>query len=126
MLHDISNIDDIKILVDTFYIKVRKDETIGPIFNEVAKFEWHVHIPVMYTFWDSIIFGNVSYKGNPMIKHIDLARKTEMGPLQFEVWLKYWNETVDELFQGEKATEAKTRADSIANLMMHKINSELR
>lgn len=121
MSKDISTVDDVKLLVDSFYIKVRKNEVLGPIFNEVAKFDWDVHIPIMYKFWESILFGNAVYSGNPMTKHIDLATKTEMDALQFDTWLRCWFETIDEHFEGDKAVEAKSRSASIARLMMHKI-----
>ena len=124
-MNDINTIEDIKLLVDTFYIDVKKDAIIGHIFNEVAHFEWDTHIPIMYTFWDSILFGTNHYKGNPMTKHIELSTKTEMGELQFTTWLNLWRGTVDALFKGPKAEEAKMRADSIARLMLHKIGESL-
>jgi hemoglobin len=34
ILNNIENFEDIKLLVDTFYFKVQKEDLIGPIFNE--------------------------------------------------------------------------------------------
>lgn len=121
---DISDIKDIQLLVDTFYTEVKKDTTIGPIFNEVAHFDWETHIPIMYTFWDSILFGTATYNGNPMTKHIELSYKTEMSDVQFNTWLQIWTDTVDYLFKGQKADEAKSRAASISVLMLHKIKQD--
>ena len=38
--NDIQNLDDIKLLVDTFYEKVQKDNLIGPVFNENFHCQW--------------------------------------------------------------------------------------
>jgi len=76
----------------------------------------------MYNFWDSILFGTMNYKGNPMIKHIEMNKKENLHKEHFDQWMKLWRETIDELFVGEKANEAKKRATSIAQLMQYKIN----
>ncbi len=46
-----------------------------------------------------------------------------MTDKEFSEWLKIFIQTTDELFEGEKAEEAKTRASNIARLMLHKINT---
>lgn len=40
VLQDISTFEDIKLLVNTFYDKVQKDDFIGPIFNEKIGHRW--------------------------------------------------------------------------------------
>ena len=118
---DIENRKDIELLVDTFYKKVLKDNTIGYIFNKVAKIDWEKHLPLMYNFWETTILHKASYKGNPMKIHIDLNTKEPLKKAHFDQWLSMFNETVDELFHGEKAELSKTRALSIATLMQIKI-----
>ncbi len=125
MKKDIENIADIKLLVDSFYKKVIPDKTIGYFFTEVVKFDWEVHLPVMYSFWDSILFGTMNYKGNPMIKHIEMNKKENLHKEHFDQWMKLWGETIDELFVGEKANEAKKRAASIGGLMQYKIQNTI-
>jgi len=39
----------------------------------------------------------------------------------FDEWLKLWHITVNELYEGETANEAKWRADKMAILFHHKI-----
>jgi len=118
---DIENRKDIELLVNSFYKKVLKDETIGYIFNDVAKIDWKKHLPLMYNFWETTILHKASYKGNPMKIHIDLNTKEPLNKAHFDQWLLMFNETVDELFEGEKAEMAKTRALSIATIMQIKI-----
>ncbi len=120
---DIQNRQDVELLVDEFYKKVVDDEIIGYIFNEVADFSWEKHIPVMYSFWETILFGVMSYKGNPMIAHIELNKKTPLQEAHFEQWKKLFFETIDSLFEGEKANDAKRRVEAMALLIQHKIKA---
>lgn len=48
---------DIEDLVNRFYDKVQKDETIGFFFNDVAKVDWDHHLPKMYSFWETLLRG---------------------------------------------------------------------
>lgn len=119
---DIENRKDIELLVNSFYKKVLSDETIGYIFKSVAKIDLGKHLPMMYNFWETTILHKASYKGNPMKIHIDLNTKEPLNKVHFDQWLLMFNETVDELFHGEKAELAKTRALSIATVMQIKIH----
>ncbi|MBG9375886.1 group III truncated hemoglobin [Panacibacter sp. DH6] len=121
MLPDIHDIDDIKLLVDTFYDKVKADGLIGYIFNDIARVDWPAHLPVMYNFWDSVIFNKGSYKGNAIAAHNGIHAKEPFTKAHFERWLQLFTKTVDELFAGEKAETAKQRAASIATIMQLKL-----
>lgn len=123
---DITHRDDIVLLVNQFYVKVKSNPVLGPIFIEVAELDFEAHLPIMYNFWASQLLGEGSYQGNPMIPHLQLAKLTTMGETQFNEWLSLFEETMDELFSGEKAEEAKMKAGNIARLMLHKINFERR
>lgn len=112
---------DIELLVNTFYKKVAADETIGYYFTEIAKVNWDFHLPKMYQFWETLLFGQVSYKGNPMAKHFPINAIKAIEPYHFEHWLKLWTETVESLFVGETADLAIYKAGNIARLMSHKM-----
>ena len=122
-MKEIENINDIELLVDEFYKKVVLDELIGRFFTVVVNFEWEVHIPIMVSFWETVLFGKASYKGNPMTKHIELNKLSKLEPVHFERWLDLWKETVNENFIGEKASDAVSKAETIAKLMQSKLNS---
>ena len=124
MKKDIENRDDIILLINTFYEKVKKDEVIGYIFNDVAKVNWEKHLPVMYDFWENVIFFTGSYTGNPMTAHKQLNKKTPLNTEHFQEWIKLFTKTVDELFEGDKAELTKQRAISIATVMQIKILHE--
>lgn len=123
MKNDFTNRTDIELLVNTFYDKVKVNKVIGHIFNDIARVDWDTHLPKMYSFWASLLLGEYSYSGNPMQKHIELSKLTKMSEVEFSEWLSLFIKTTDELFEGEKAEEAKTRAVNIARLMLHKIQT---
>lgn len=120
---DIASRDDIVRLVDTFYERVRGDDVIGPVFNDVARVDWAVHLPKMYDFWDSVLFGRSGFKGDPLRVHVALARRTPMGSRQFDRWVALFSATVDELFGGPVADLAKLRASRIAVTMQQQIDA---
>ena len=122
---DIENREDIELLVDSFYKKVVDDEVIGFIFNDVANIDWEKHMPIMYDFWETTLFHKAVYKGNPMQVHVDLTNKVALKKEHFDQWLSMFNATVNELFVGDKAELAKTRALSIATVMQIKIHQDM-
>lgn len=121
MKSDITSKTDIKLLVDTFYNKVQQNKVLAPIFNDVAKINWDKHLPKMYSFWGSLLLQEHSYNGNPMKIHVQLSKMTPMSATEFSEWISLFYQSVDELFEGATAEEAKTRAANIAQLMQHKI-----
>jgi len=121
MKKDIENRKDIMLLVDTFYNRVSTDEVIGFIFNDIVKINWQTHLPVMYDFWDNALFFTGTYTGNPMNLHQHLHHIRPLDKKHFAQWIYLFNETVDELFRGDKAILAKQRAINIASVMEEKI-----
>lgn len=113
--------EDVELLVDKFYQLVIQDETIGFFFNDLMKVDWDLHLPKMYSFWETLLFGKASYKGNPMSKHFPINALQAMEKHHFETWLKLWTQTVKENFEGETAEAAIIKASNIANLMAHKM-----
>ena len=120
-MKDIENREDIVLMVNSFYEKVNKDELISHFFSTVIDVNWEKHLPVMYNFWENIIFGSPVYEGNPMKPHIALNQKSPMEARHFERWLELFLGTVDELFSGDRAEFTKQRAISIATVMQIKL-----
>jgi hemoglobin len=113
-MHDILTKDDVTLLITEFYKKVRQDNQLSPHF---ARVDWAHHTPVIIDFWNMILLGDSSYKGNPFLKHVNLPLQRE----DFSRWLLHFTNTVDEHFAGEKAEEAKQRALSIAGIFQLKM-----
>lgn len=121
MKKDIETREDLLLLVTQFYKKLLNDDSINYIFTEVAKINLDHHLPVLVDFWDSILFQSDTYQKNAMQPHISLHQKSPLQSQHFETWLRYFNETVDKLFEGKKAFLAKERALSIATVMKIKL-----
>jgi hemoglobin len=115
---DILTLDDIKRLVDCFYTKIRGDRMLGPIFNERIKDNWPQHLEKLYRFWQTILLNEHTYFGSPFPPHAELP----VDKAHFEQWLAIFYNTVDELFEGEKAKEAKWRAGKMAEMFQYKID----
>lgn len=113
-MNEITEREDVVLLVNSFYEKVKQDSLLGPVF---AKVDWPRHLPVMYNFWSSMLLGEQSYQGNPFQKHVGL----EITVSHFDRWLELFHQTVDENFRGEKANEVKDRARNIAGVWQYKL-----
>ena len=111
---DIVDISDIRILIDSFYQKVKSDETLGPIFNTIAHVDWDHHLPRMYAFWEFLLLGGETYQGNPIEPHQRLNQKIQLKKEFFDRWLVLFRQAVDENFSGKIAEEAKNKAMLIA------------
>lgn len=106
---DILSEESIRLMVDTFYNKVRQDDLIGPIFERVVN-DWDTHLPTMYQFWQKLLFDTGDYSGNPYQKHLALP----VEKAHFTRWLKLFSSTIDDKFRGPMAEEAKRLAKNIA------------
>jgi hemoglobin len=113
-MKDIQTRKDVEKMVFTFYELVKADKLLAPAFENVY---WPHHLPVMYNFWSSMLLGDMSYSGSPLAKHMDLV----ISSTHFDQWLKLFNENINAQFEGPVATEAKTRAKTIANVFQHKM-----
>lgn len=114
---DINGLDDIKLLVDTFYAKVRDDQFLAPIFNEKIQDRWPQHLEKMYTFWQTVLLGPHTYFGSPFPPHANLP----VDHSHFEQWLHLFTQTITELFHGAVADEALWRANKMAQMFETKI-----
>jgi hemoglobin len=114
---DITTIEDIKLLVNTFYAKVQKDELIGSIFNDKIQGRWPEHLEKMYKFWQTILLEEHTYSGSPFPPHKHLP----VDQSHFNRWMEIFTKTVDSLFIGIVAEEAKVRAANMAYMFNYKI-----
>ncbi|RIV44260.1 group III truncated hemoglobin [Flagellimonas pelagia] len=114
---EIASLEEIRQMVDLFYGKVRKDELLAGIFNGIIQENWPTHLEKMSRFWQTVLLGKHTYYGSPFAPHANL-------PVQgrhFDRWKQLFIQTVDENFIGEKAAEAKFRAEKMAEMFQLKI-----
>lgn len=114
---DIKSRRDVNILVTKFYDKVRINETLGPFFDRIE--DWDEHLERLTTFWESSLFLQTKYYGNPLEAHVKADREHDykITEYHFGVWLNLWHETIDELFRGETADNAKRRARKMGTFL---------
>ena len=100
---------EISELVDRFYAKVRQDDEIGPIFNAVVD-DWPYHLALLKNFWSTVLNTTGRYKGDPMMKHLQLS----LDPPHFRRWLELFEETARETMQPDHAELVVAKAERIA------------
>ncbi len=121
-MKDIENREDIDLLMERFYSRATTDDVIGYIFTDIAKLDLEHHLPVIGDFWGTIVFQThvyVKHGRNPLQVHGELNLKEILVPEHFGRWLEIFNETTDELFEGDRADFIKVRAEAIAGRMLH-------
>jgi len=114
---EIRQLDEVKLLVDSFYGKVRKDELLAHIFNERIKDNWPTHLDKMYRFWQTVLLEDHTYNGSPFAPHATMPIDAQ----HFDRWLELFQSTLDDLFKGEKAQEAHWRALKMAEMFQMKL-----
>lgn len=120
-MKDIETRNDIEFLMRDFYAKLLTDPAISYIFTDVAKIDLESHLPHLTDFWEQSVLYQGSYRKNVLQIHQDLNSKVAFTDLHFEVWLRHFNDSVDNNFSGSNAERMKTRALSIASVMKIKI-----
>lgn len=118
---DIQTREDCERLVRAFYGKAMTDPMIGFLFTDVAKLDLEEHVPVITSFWATMLLGERSYGGGAFAPHVSLHRKAGLRGPHFERWLVLWSGTVDELFVGERAEEAKAHAQRVASAFARRL-----
>jgi hemoglobin len=107
---DIATRADCERLVRTFYERALADEVIGWLFTDVARLDLDAHLPVIASFWETVLLGAGTYRGGAFRPHAALHAKAGLRAGHFARWLALWESTVDELFSGPVAEAAKAHA----------------
>jgi hemoglobin len=121
---DLTGTGDVTFLVQEFYKKATVDPLIGTFFMEVVKLDWDKHVPLIVSFWDSLLFGRGSYSGNFLEAHLHLDRLKKIEPAHLDRWFSLWEQTVNDHFSGSKAEEAVSRAKNILEVMRYKLSQQ--
>ena len=102
---------EIEDLVATFYARIRKHPSLGPIFERVMGPDWSVHLKLMCDFWSSVMLTTGRYKGRPIPAHVKIAG---IEPRHFAEWLDLFEATAREMFAPELAGSFVAKARRIA------------
>lgn len=112
-MSDTPEIDEqaLRRLVALFYVRVRSDAELGPIFNDAIA-DWPEHLEKLTAFWSSVMLTSGRYKGNPVAVH--LKHRDRIEPALFERWLALWASTTAEMMPPEAAAALQAKASRIA------------
>ena len=110
-MHDTIDEETIRTLVHGFYARVRQDDAIGPIFNDVIGEEWDAHLAKLCDFWSAVMLQTGRFDGRPMAAHV---RIKVIRPEHFERWLALFRQTAREVCPAEAASMFIARAEMIA------------
>lgn len=81
----------ISTLVETFYLRIRDHQVLGPIFSETIGHDWESHLEKMKGFWSSVARNTGRYSGKPVPAHQKLATVQEH---HFTIWLELFRQTL--------------------------------
>jgi hemoglobin len=116
---DIETRADLEMILTKFYKIAPFDAEIGHHFDDT---DLASHLPIIVDFWEKILFGKQVYFGNPLQIHQQLSEKSPLKLEHFQKWFEIFSATVDELFTGETAENAKLRAKMIAHSLNQNLN----
>lgn len=89
-------------LVETFYERVRKHDTLGPVFDNRLSGRWPEHMKKMKSFWSSVAFKTGAYGGKPVQAHMGVGG---MSADLFPQWLTLFSQTLDEIAPTKEARD---------------------
>ncbi len=119
MKPDIETRADIHELLTEFYKIVIDDAEIGHHFVDL---DFNTHLPIITDFWEKVLFDEPVYFGNPMAVHQELNNKSPLKFEHFVRWIEIFGQSVDRLFAGNNADEAKLRARMIGHSLNQRLN----
>jgi len=121
---DVTRPKDVHRIVNAFFRKVRKDDLLSPYFASKSKADWEEFLPVMYSFWENVLFYTGGYFGNPMQRHQEMNELRSFTQEHFVRWLDLLCEAVDKRYAGANAEIMKARAHHIATIMQVKLDQQ--
>lgn len=100
MKSDIKVRGDIKILVDSFYMRAANDPLLESIFFKIEKSH---HKEALYTYWESVLLDSSDHGIRQFPMHLELMSSAR----HFIRWLSIFLKSIDDLYDGPNAEKAK-------------------
>lgn len=104
----------IRQVADRFYVRVRADPQLAPIFHETIGYDadiWEAHIAKITRFWRNALLREPVYSGNPMLVHSGISA---IQPKHFAIWLGIFDQVLVEVLPADTATMWSRTAHRIA------------
>jgi hemoglobin len=118
---DLANRADIEALLRRFYGRAFVDDVLAEPFTELRAAGLDSHIEAMCDFWESALFRAARYRRNAFVVHRQLDQRHPLYAKHFARWVALWESTVDEMYDGPTAEQAKRQASRIATSMNRRL-----
>lgn len=118
---DIAGRADVDALLSAFYLQTLTDPVLRPVFVDEMRLDLDEHLPVIAAFWDRVLFQAGTYSGRTMDVHRRVHRRIPLTAAHFDRWLVLWRATVDGLFAGPVAEQAKAHAARMAAVFVRNL-----
>ena len=104
--------EEIDLLVETFYARIRRPPPLGPIFEAaIGEDGWPKALAALKDFWAAVLNTSGRYKGQPMVVHHHVDGITEG---LFTPWLGLFHQTCADLFDAPRAAVIGQKAERLA------------
>lgn len=120
---DLDTVEDIEEMVTRFYRVVAQDDLLGPMYNQVARVDWSVHVPKIASFWFQALLGIDGFEGNLSRAHERVNELSPYTPAHFARWLELFHETVEEGWVGPRADRALRLAEHVAEAQQRRLTA---
>jgi hemoglobin len=90
-------------------------------FTDVREKGLDAHLPVMCDFWETVLFRAGLYQGSALDVHRHVHHDHSLSHRHFVRWLTLWLDSVDAMYRGPVAEQAKVQARRIAWAMHRRL-----
>lgn len=118
---DLATRTDVHDLVVRFYREVVFDPVLEPVFDEVAQTDWSTHIPKLVDYWCRVLLGEPGYEGVVLTAHRHVHDVEAFRVEHFDRWYELWVQSIDAVWEGPVAEQAKAHARRIGGVLAHKL-----
>ncbi len=120
---DITGRGDLDALLAAFYGRALADPDLRPVFVDVMRLDLDEHLPVIAAFWEHVLFRTGTYSGRTMDVHRRVHQRIPLTESHFCRWLELWQSSVDEMFAGPVAEQAKAHAARMASVFLRNLSA---
>lgn len=113
-MRDIAGRPDLDELLAAFYGQALADPVLRPVFVDEMRLDLDAHLPVIAAFWEHVLFRTGTYSGRTMDVHRRIHQRIPLTAAHFDRWLELWHASVERLFAGPVADQAKAHAGRMA------------
>ena len=104
---DLADRDDVYALLTAFYGRALVDDLLTDAFSDIRARGLESHLPVMCDFWETMLFRAKLYRGSALAPHQHVHAEHPLTHRHFIRWLTLWIDTVDAMYRGPIAEQAK-------------------